>query len=294
MTGQKRADQGGPVDSQVQRLAQGSVVKGGTVDVDSNILQNRGVHILKAGVAGGGDGIRTGEICSEQLDVMGGELIEQRIPILCGGEKDLLDRQCSAVPPVGIDRQAAAGLSGGKLVGAGPDGREGGLRAGLDDGNIQQGREGGVGTGEDHRQSAAASGDIGDLIKPGPVAVGIHGPAQCGCRVSSGECGTIRKQNTAAEGEGVGICGRVILVRRTQPRLGRQRFIQPKETLVEQGPYGLLHPVRTGDRVQRLIGFIRQSKIVRQDHPGVFGLFLLGILRWLQTADRPAVFASGQ
>lgn len=126
MTGQKRADQGDPVDSQVQRLAQGSVVKGGTVDVDSNILQNRGVHILKAGVAGGSDGIRTGEICSEQLDVMGGELIEQRIPVLCGGEKDLLDRKCTAVPPVGIGRQAAAGLSGGKLVGAGPDGREGG------------------------------------------------------------------------------------------------------------------------------------------------------------------------
>ncbi|CAN3961302.1 YbaB/EbfC family nucleoid-associated protein, partial [Dysosmobacter welbionis] len=108
-----------PVDAQAQGPAGGAVLKGGAGGVEAQELKHCGIRILIADVAGGGDGLRADQVGSNQLHLVGGELVQYGLPVPGGGEGDPLRGAGLSPPPAAVGRQTGTRFIGGEIVGAG-------------------------------------------------------------------------------------------------------------------------------------------------------------------------------
>ena len=257
---QESADNGGAVDTQGQGAAQGLVIEGRLLGVEADIVENGGVGVLEMDAAGDADGLGAGEVGSDELHLMGGELIEHGVPVCGGGEGNGIHRQRRALPPMRIALQPCAPSVLREGVGAGPHRHSGRGGGGFDDGDVQQGGEAGVGPAEHHGDAFLSCGDGADLREAGAIAGGGFGPLERLGHILGSQGAAVGKENAGAEGEHIGEGFRIIGIAGAEDLLGLQGGGELEQPFVQKPPDHLLHPVGAGDGVQGLTGRIGQGE----------------------------------
>ena len=257
MTGEKGADDAVTVDPGPQGPTEGRVIQGRSAHITADILKNSGICILIADVACDADGGHAGEVGGNELYVPGGETVEHGFLVRSLYQKNAVSGLLVPLPPGLVRHQTGAGLRLGQEIGAGADGR--GFRTGLDDGNVQQGGQAAVGGAQRHGDGAVTGCDSGDAGQTGTVALGSPGPVQHRPDVGGGEGRAVGKGDTASERKDVG--GKILIggIVGAQPELGFEIRPQTEQPLAEKGGDHLLHPVRTGHRIQGLVRGIGQG-----------------------------------
>ena len=194
------------------------------------------------------------------MDAAGGEPAQRGVVVLDRGKRDALERQRAALP-MGICGQRRAVGCRCVDVGAGAERNEVVLRAGLDDGNVQQGGEAAVCLRQrDDQRMRVLRLHRGDVRKARAVARGLRRAAVGREHVVRGEGRAVGK-DCAAQREGprqrLGVAAAVL----AQHRLRRKGSVEREERLVEQRADGLLHAVDAGHGVKGLAREIGQGEV---------------------------------
>ena len=139
----------------------------------------------------------------------------------------------------------------------------------LTDWNVQQSGKSAVGDGQRDRQLIPGGVHPVNLPQTAAVTRGLSGPFQRCPRLHGGQRGPVRKTDARTQYKRVRCKIVVVRVTLAEAVLRLQTGVQTEQALIDQGRDYLLHSVRTGDRVQRVIWFKGESKAVRQMGRGV-------------------------
>ena len=143
MPGEQGGDKRAAVDHAAHRAAHRGVVERSTAQVEAEVLHCRGRHVGGLHRAADRPCAGAGRIEAEEVDAAGGEPAQRGVVVLDRGKRDALERQRAALP-MGICGQRRAVGCCCVDVGASAKRHKDILRAGLDDGNVQQGGEAAV------------------------------------------------------------------------------------------------------------------------------------------------------
>ena len=260
MPGEQRGDKRAAVDHAAHRAAHRGVVERSTAQVEAEVLHCRSRHVGGLHRAANGPRAGAGRIEAEEVDAAGGEPAQRGVVVLDRGKRDALERQRAALP-MGICGQRRAVGCRCVDVGAGAERNEVILRAGLDDGNVQQGGEAAVCLRQrDDQRMRVLRLHRGDVRKARAVARGLRRAAVGREHVVRGEGRAVGK-DCAAQREGPRQRLGVAAAAFAQHRLRRERSVEREERLVEQRADGLLHAVDAGHGVKGLAREIGQGEV---------------------------------